>query len=103
MDMHLEDELFKWCLDEGRRLCRPVTRSMIKQKALLLSAHPDKFKASKGWTDKFVKKYNLRKRVVKELQSIGLYRRARPVDLKQETSATEEVFESPCRLLFDDT
>jgi Tc5 transposase DNA-binding domain len=40
---------------------------MIKAKALELSSNPDKFKASKGWTDKFVKKFNLRKRVVTRL------------------------------------
>jgi hypothetical protein len=40
---------------------------MIKKRAIELSKFPNKFKASKGWIDKFVKRFNLRKRVIREL------------------------------------
>ena len=61
MDEEMETNLHKWCLEESLNCERPVSRHQIRQKALELSKFPDKFKASKGWTDKFVKKYNLRK------------------------------------------
>jgi hypothetical protein len=38
---------------------------MIRQRAIELTQYPKVFKASKGWTDKFVKKFNARKRVLK--------------------------------------
>jgi hypothetical protein len=41
--------------------------------ALALSVNPEKFKASKGWTDKFAKGFNLRKKMIKKLQSRGMY------------------------------
>lgn len=41
---------------------------MIKLKALELSSNREKFKASKGWTDKFVKKFDVRKAVVLRLE-----------------------------------
>ena len=65
MDEEMELDLYNWCIQEGLNLGRPVTRKMIRQRALELSKFPNKFKASKGWTDKFVKKFNLRKRVIR--------------------------------------
>lgn len=64
MDEEMEQKLHSWCLEECLSQGRPVSRSEIRKKALELSKYPEKFKASKGWTDKFVKKYNLRKKSI---------------------------------------
>lgn len=65
MDQEMEEKLHRWCIEESLKKGRPVSRLQIRQKALEFSKFPEKFKASKGWTDKFVKKYNLRKQAIK--------------------------------------
>lgn len=63
----MDDKLHEWCLEESLKLGKPVTRIQIRTKALQLTKFPGKFKASKGWTDKFVKKFNIRKEIIKYL------------------------------------
>lgn len=58
MDPNMENSLFEWCLKEIKDQKRLLTRSSIKQKARNLSQYPGTFKASKGWLDKFMKRYN---------------------------------------------
>lgn len=58
MDPDMENALFDWCLAEIVTNKKNLTRSLIKQKAKLLSHHPETFKASKGWLDKFMKRFN---------------------------------------------
>lgn len=58
MDPTMEQELFHWCIQEVRRIKKPITRSHIKQKARSLSMNKNNFKASKGWLDKFMKRFN---------------------------------------------
>jgi hypothetical protein len=54
----MERKLFFWYNDLHKSKNIPVTAKMIKQKALELTRFRD-FIASKGWLEKFKKKYNL--------------------------------------------
>ena len=74
MDDEIEEKLHQWYIEESLKRGRPVSRVCIREKALELTKFPNKFKASKGWTDKFVKKFNLRKKTIKELQERGMYK-----------------------------
>lgn len=58
MDPNMEQSLFEWCINEIKTHKRLLSRSVIKQKARLLSQHKLNFKASKGWLDKFMKRFN---------------------------------------------
>ena len=67
----IEVQLFQWCMDQGLAQGRPVSRIQIKEKALEMS-NCEKFVASKGWIDKFVRKFQARKLMVKTLRVMGV-------------------------------
>ena len=54
----MEDKLYKWILQEQDDSDQLLTRHQIKQKAKELSTLRG-FKASKGWLDKFRRRYNV--------------------------------------------
>lgn len=58
MDPQMEALLFEWCVDQIIRNKKPVSRSLIKQQAKNFSRNKELFKASKGWLDKFMKRFN---------------------------------------------
>ena len=64
----MEALLFEWCLEEIRRNKKGISRSCIKQQAKNLSQNKSHFKASKGWLDKFMKRFNYSDRM-KEILS----------------------------------
>lgn len=66
MDQEMECNLYNWCINYSNDTGRRVSRKMIRQMALRFSKPGAKFKASKGWTDKFVRKYGLRKNIRKK-------------------------------------
>lgn len=70
MDPQMETLLFDWCLDEIRRNKKPVSRSLIKQQAKYLSQNKSSFKASKGWLDKFMKRFNYSEKTKEILSDI---------------------------------
>ena len=57
LDPDMEYELYQWCLSQLTD--KPLTRGLIKQRARNLSRFQGSFKASKGWLDKFIKRYEL--------------------------------------------
>jgi len=59
----MEGLLFEWCIEEIEKLRKPLSRSMIKQQARVLSQKKGTFKASKGWLDKFMKRFNYAEKV----------------------------------------
>lgn len=67
MDAQMEANLYQWILNEMKVKQRKVSRSEIRKKALELSQYQDRFKASKGWTDKFVRKNGLKRASMKKL------------------------------------
>lgn len=58
MDPQMEAILFEWCVDQIIKHKKPVSRSLIKQQAKNFSRNKELFKASKGWLDKFMKRFN---------------------------------------------
>ena len=54
----MEDKLLNWYIEYHITKKNTVTTKMIKQKALEFAKHRD-FYASKGWLEKFKKKYHL--------------------------------------------
>lgn len=66
----MENSLFEWCLQEIKFQKKLLTRSSIKQKARSLSQYPGTFKASKGWLDKFMKRYNYAERAKQIFEDI---------------------------------
>ncbi len=54
----MEDKVYTWYKDYHIDNKNPVTSKMIKQKALELTKYRD-FIASKGWLEKFKRKYEL--------------------------------------------
>ena len=91
LDQGLESALYDWCLQEGIRIGRPVSRAQIKAKAIEICAHPDKFRASKGWVDKFVKKFKVRKTVTDRLKSMGVYPAKRRQKQSQSNSFMRQI------------
>ena len=57
-DPEMEDKLYKWYLDEVNKN-HYITAKDVKRKALSLTKNSD-FIASKGWLEKFRKKYQLK-------------------------------------------
>ena len=55
----MEEELYDWVMEELKRTNKMIPRSVIKNKARKLTTTTQDFKASKGWLDKFFKRYNL--------------------------------------------
>lgn len=65
----MEEKIFSWYKQVKLENNLPVTAKMIKQKALEITKFRD-FIASKGWLEKFKKKYKLdlnRSKKVKEI------------------------------------
>ena len=54
----MESLLFSWYEDLHQKNKTSITSKMVKQKALEITRYRD-FIASKGWLEKFKKKYNL--------------------------------------------
>jgi hypothetical protein len=54
----MEKKLYSWYIDYHDKNKKPVTAKLIKQKALEFTDRKD-FHASKGWLEKYKKKYNL--------------------------------------------
>ena len=54
----MEEELYKWYVEYHINKKQTVTSSLIKKKALEFKTNKD-FHASKGWLEKFKKKYEL--------------------------------------------
>ena len=74
-DPVMENKLYKWYEEYHITNNQPVTSSIIKKKALEFRTNND-FYASKGWLEKFKKKYNLeivrdskRKEITKQIPS----------------------------------
>jgi hypothetical protein len=57
-DPIMEKKLMEWYIDHHEVKKNPVTAKLIKRKALEFSLNKD-FTASKGWLEKFKKKYQL--------------------------------------------
>ena len=55
----MERELYNWCINQIQSKGKPLSRGLIKQRARNLSRFQGSFKASKGWLDKFIKRYEL--------------------------------------------
>ena len=51
----MEQKLLNWL----RQFRKPVSSSKIRQKALEYSSHPEQFRASKGWLEKFKKRHHI--------------------------------------------
>jgi hypothetical protein len=67
LDVEMEGKLYHWILEQMRVNQSKVTRTQIRTKALELTNHKGIFKASKGWTDKFIRKHNLKRAAMKEM------------------------------------
>ena len=63
MDPEMERQLFEWCINEVSLHQKPLSRNEIKQQAKQLSFNKGIFKASKGWLDKFMKRFDYSERV----------------------------------------
>lgn len=61
MDPEMEEKLYKWILHEEKENKQLLTRCQIKQKAKEISV-VKAFKASKGWLDKFRRRFNVKVR-----------------------------------------
>jgi hypothetical protein len=59
MDEPMEIELAKWWIEEIKAKGALVPLSVIKKRAREKSQQRPKFKASKGWLDKFIKRYKI--------------------------------------------
>jgi hypothetical protein len=58
-DPDMEKKLYQWILEEEKEKGRRLSRAQIKHKARELT-NVDGFKGSKGWLDKFQKRYNIK-------------------------------------------
>ena len=54
----MEEKVFSWLKEQFEDKNTQVTRNQIRQKALALSNKQGKFKASKGWLEKFFIRYD---------------------------------------------
>ena len=59
LDPHMEKNLFSWIVKELKRTEKIIPKYVIKNKAKRLVNSNIKFKASKGWFDKFFMRYNI--------------------------------------------
>lgn len=59
IDLEMEKKVYDWCIDRMEITQKRVSRDQIRRQALKFMSKNMPFKASKGWTDKFVRKYNL--------------------------------------------
>lgn len=55
----MEKELAIWWIDKIKELGCEIPLSVIKKRARQAAKDKKKFKASKGWLDKFIKRYNI--------------------------------------------
>lgn len=86
----MEDELYDWCLEESKRKeGRPLSRSTLKQAARRFSRYPGSFKASKGWLDKFIKRYKISGLLVRpnDPDEFADYERDENVDIDENGSS----------------
>ena len=59
----MEIELSKWWIEEIRSKGALVPLGIIKKKARENSKEKHRFKASKGWLDKFIKRYEIETKI----------------------------------------
>ena len=59
LDKDMEIELAKWWIDEIREKGTLVPLAIIKKRARENNKEKTNFKASKGWLDKFIKRYKI--------------------------------------------
>lgn len=57
-DPEMEELVFEWLKERYLKQRLPATRNEIREKALEFSNKKDKFKASKGWLEKFFTRYD---------------------------------------------
>ena len=69
-DANRDTTLFEWCIEFQKEKGRPPTRKEAAKRALELSSD-EQFKASKGWLDKFSKKYQVEFTPLKVFPSRG--------------------------------
>ncbi|EGR31536.1 hypothetical protein IMG5_107560 [Ichthyophthirius multifiliis] len=55
-DPKMEDKVYEWLLEQYNKKFQ-VTRNQIREVAFQQSSNQQKFKASKGWLDKFMSRY----------------------------------------------
>lgn len=66
-DPEMEENVFAWLLERFHSMQLAATRNQIRGKALELSNRKDRFKASKGWLEKFFTRYNCKHMLRKEV------------------------------------
>ena len=59
----MEKELSNWWIAQIEKLKCEVPLSVIKKKARKDSKNTELFRASKGWLDKFVKRYKIEEKI----------------------------------------
>lgn len=58
MDPLMEESLYQWLLNQyEKNNFKGVNRKIVRDKAYELSKNKDKFKASKGWLEKFLRRF----------------------------------------------
>ncbi len=59
----MESDLSIWWISEIEKKKILIPLSVIKQRARKYSNFKDQFKASKGWLDKFIKRYQIQEKI----------------------------------------
>ncbi len=63
LDQKMESDLSVWWISEIEKKKILIPLSVIKQRARKYSNFKDQFKASKGWLDKFIKRYQIQEKI----------------------------------------
>ena len=63
MDESMERQLAVWWLEQVKQRKAVLPLRVIKQKARQESSYRGTFKASKGWLDKFMKRYDIERQI----------------------------------------
>ena len=63
LDQKMESDLSIWWISEIEKKKILIPLSVIKQRARKYSNFKDQFKASKGWLDKFIKRYQIQEKI----------------------------------------
>ena len=66
----MESNLCDWWLNEVKKRKKAIPLAWVKDRARKTSNHRDQFKASKGWLDKFTKRYNMENRIQEILNNL---------------------------------